>query len=253
MPQNRLQFLFQEHIAHLLSKGSTALSTLFESYAPGLDRRWDDIPPKAKDSIGSSSVSKRLGLDTKISLGRSRHGSHRDKPSGPDTEDEEKERFEYPALRQEFDRWQRQRYTDARVAFDVMLSENAFVEFWGRVGKMGLTDDEEKKRLGKVVFAEEGGGLVDTVSMDVDEVGEGEGGGGKADLQRLAKGVDLKEMERVLRGDKRFTVFDYIPQERERWLQVSIFMFIQFYELILTVSKDYVRNLTAPKASVHIG
>jgi hypothetical protein len=74
-----------------------------------------------------------------------------------------------------------------------MLKENSFVKFWGRVGKMGVVEDEEKARLGKVVFGDEQG------DTGADEVEEGEGGGGKADLKSLAKGIDVKEMERVLR------------------------------------------------------
>jgi len=74
-----------------------------------------------------------------------------------------------------------------------MLKENSFVKFWGRVGKMGVVEDEEKARLGKVVFGDEQGDN----GADVTE--DGEGGGGKADLKSLAKGIDVKEMERVLR------------------------------------------------------
>lgn len=84
-------------------------------------------------------------------------------------------------LEREYDIWQRERTTEARRAFDEMLSENAFVEFWGRLGKIG----------GDGV---DGGVAAEDLGED-----EGEGGGGKVDMKALAKNVDLKEMERVLK------------------------------------------------------
>lgn len=62
-----------------------------------------------------------------------------------------------------------------------MLAENSFVEFWGRLGKLG----------GEGV---DGGVKADDLGED-----EGEGGGGKVDMKALAKKVDLEEMEKVLR------------------------------------------------------
>lgn len=67
-----------------------------------------------------------------------------------------------------------------------MLSENAFVEFWGRLGKL------------------EGEGVEGGVSGGIatDDLGEEEGVGGiqRVDMKALAKNVDLKEMERVLKA-----------------------------------------------------
>ena len=89
--------------------------------------------------------------------------------------------YEIGQLEHEYERWQRERTNDCRRAFDEMLGENAFVEFWGRLGKIG----------GEGV---EGGVAADDTGED-----EGEGGGGKVDMKALAKNVDLKEMERVLK------------------------------------------------------
>lgn len=206
MSQQRLAALFAAHIGRLQEKGGTALYALLESYAPGLDVKWESLASEVKASIAGSSAAKRLGLDGRVST-RSRRN-----------DDDDNEVYEYPSIRNEFESWQRRRFTDARAAFDTMLSENAFVEFWGRVGKMGLTDQDEKARLGKVVFADESAAGPE----EEDEEGqEGEGGGGKRDLQVLAKGVDVKEVERVLRRDKRYIVFDYMPEERQQWLSVS--------------------------------
>ena len=86
-------------------------------------------------------------------------------------------------LEEEFDRWQRIRTTEARKAFDDMLHENSFVEFWGRLGKIG----------GEGV---EGGVKRDE---DGDEDAAGEGGGGNVDMKKLAKSVDITEMVKVLK------------------------------------------------------
>ena len=71
----------------------------------------------------------------------------------------------------------RARTQEARAAFDAMLAENAFVEFWGRLGKIG-------------------GQGVDK-SIKADDIGEDEEE--VVDMKALAKTVDLKEMIKVLR------------------------------------------------------
>ena len=85
-------------------------------------------------------------------------------------------------LEGEFDKWQRTRTTEARKAFDDMLQENSFVEFWGRLGKLG------------------GEGVEGGVKRDEDEDDDaGEGGGGNVDMKKLAKSVDITEMVKVLK------------------------------------------------------
>lgn len=181
--RNRLQHLFYAHLDHLKEKGKTSLASLFEAYAPELNIVWEDLPLDSRKSLISSGPAKKLA------------GGEEDSS----------------VVQHEFEKWQRERWSASRIAFDAMLHENAFIEFWGRVGKMGLQDDDEKGRLGRVVFADESGKAE----------GEGEGEGGTADLQSLAKSVDLKEIMRVLRTDRRFTVFDHVPQEREQWIRVG--------------------------------
>ena len=63
-----------------------------------------------------------------------------------------------------------------------MLHENSFVEFWGRLGKVGGEGVE--------------GGVTRDDGGDEDE---GEGGGGNVDMKKLAKSVDITEMEKVLK------------------------------------------------------
>jgi len=73
-------------------------------------------------------------------------------------------------LEQNFDIWQRKRLQDARKSFDEMLTENSFVEFWGRLGKIG------------------GKGIDDSIGTDDIEESEGE----KVDMKTLAKHVDVQ-------------------------------------------------------------
>ena len=81
----------------------------------------------------------------------------------------------------EFEKWQRERTTAARKAFDEMMSENAFVDFWGRLGKIG------------------GQTVSDGLKLDGEDIGEAGEEEEKVDMKALAKTVDLKEMEKVLK------------------------------------------------------
>ena len=85
------------------------------------------------------------------------------------------------SLEDEYTRWQRDRNREAREAFDDMLHENAFVEFWGKLNKIG---------------GEGADGGVKRDEMDEDE---GEAGGGNVDMKALAKSVDLSDMKKVLK------------------------------------------------------
>lgn len=80
-------------------------------------------------------------------------------------------------LEEVYQRWQRERTQDARRAFDEMLNENAFVEFWGRLGKIGGKGIDESIKA-------------DDIGEDAEE---------NVDMKVLAKTVDLKEMVKVLR------------------------------------------------------
>lgn len=107
-----------------------------------------------------------------------------------------------------------------------MMGENSFVEFWGRLGKVG-------------------GAGVDN-SIQNDDIGEEEGEGEeRVDMKKLAKAVDVKEIVKVLKvceltqrrcsalnsdppvlqNDKRYIVFEHVPEERERWIRVRLGVF----------------------------
>lgn len=147
LPINQQLHLFHAHIAHIRSKHVNSLHTLFQSHAASLATPFVDLP--LPSLLSSLSVTK-LGLDVE-------------------------------GLEHEFDKWQRERTTESRQAFDEMLGENSFVEFWGRLGKIG----------GEGV---DGGVKADELGED-----EGEAGGGKVDMKALAKNVDVGDMERVLK------------------------------------------------------
>lgn len=144
---NQQLHLFHSHVAQLRSKHLQNLHTILLTHTPSLATPFSDLP---LSSLLSSLPVTKLGYDAE-------------------------------QLEREFEKWQRERTHEARLAFDEMLGENAFVEFWGRLGKIG----------GEGV---EGGVAADDLGED-----EGEGGGGKVDMKALAKNVDTKEIERVLK------------------------------------------------------
>ncbi|KAG8875393.1 hypothetical protein FRB97_005156 [Tulasnella sp. 331] len=195
LPQTQRVNIFNGHVEKLCQKQLSALHAVFEGYTPGLDAQFKDLPP----SVAKSVPAVKLGLES----------------DDPATE---------RGLRRIYDEWQTNRTKRARVEFDELLGENSFVEFWGGLGKM---DDGKGGGDGTVVPG------VD--STDEKEEGEeGEGGGGRADLKALAKSIGGRQIEDVLKHDRRYRVFNHVPQEREQWI------------------KDYISRMSAPKLSVHV-
>ncbi|KAF9247032.1 Hsp90 protein-domain-containing protein [Melanogaster broomeanus] len=164
LPRDQQLHLFNSHMSQLRAKHLNSLHALFEAHTPTLATPFSKLP---LESIMKSLPATKLGLDKQH-------------------------------LEKEFIKWQRDRTNEARKAFDEMLAENSFVEFWGRLGKLG----------GEGV----GGGVA---AEDLGE-DEGEGFGGKVDMKALAKNVDLKDIEKVLKNDKRYIVFDHVSEEREK-------------------------------------
>ncbi|KAL5521253.1 hypothetical protein ACEPAG_9176 [Sanghuangporus baumii] len=121
------------------------------------------------------------------------------------------------ALGREYRRWLHGRISRAEGEFQQMLNENSFVEFWGRVRKMR---EEAEGSMKFEIGAED-------LPGEEDETG-------KVDLKALAKSVDVREIERVLKSDRRYTIFDHIPDQREKWI------------------REHIENLAAPKLSVHV-
>ncbi len=143
LPLNQQLHLFHTHAGQLRARHLVTLHGLFESHAPSLDTSFTALPVA---SLLSAPPTTKLG-------------------------------FEIGILEDEYEKWQRQRTQDARRAFDEMLNENAFVEFWGRLGKIGGKGVDE--------------------SIKADDIGEDTEG--LVDMKNLAKTVDLKEMVKVLK------------------------------------------------------
>lgn len=147
LPKDQQLHLFHSHMHQLRLKHLNSLHALFNAHAPSLAASLSQLPV---ESIEKSSPATKLGFDSR-------------------------------ELEREFDKWQRDRTSDARKAFDEMLSENAFVEFWGRLKKMGGEGAD-------------GGVAAEDLGED-----EGECFGGKVDMKALAKNVDLEEIIKVLK------------------------------------------------------
>ncbi|KAG8910155.1 hypothetical protein FRC01_006498 [Tulasnella sp. 417] len=196
--------LFNAHVQKLRGKRITALFAVFEGHTPGLGARFEDLP----ESVYTTSPAVKLGL-----------GQSKAQQEDEDARSE---------MRRLWEDWQAERNVKARDNFQKLLEESHFVGFWAGVNK-----------LGKERGSSSGGGM-GTVAVGVDDLdgeapGEEEDNGlGRADLKTLAKGIGEKQIEDVLKHDKRYRVFDHIPDERERWIQ------------------EFVSRMPAPKLLVHV-
>jgi transcription elongation regulator 1 len=106
-------------------------------------------------------------------------------------------------LESRFNEWQRVRFQQSKAEFLALLKESSFVDFWGRLRNKAI----------------EASGVVPEEDSDNEE--DADEAGGKANLETMAKQIDLKEMHDVLQHDKRYLMFDHVPEERETWLRVS--------------------------------
>lgn len=143
LPLNQQLHLFHAHVGQLRAKHLTNLHALFASHASLLNTRFTDLPVA---SLVASLPATKLGYDVR-------------------------------ALEEEYERWNRERVQEARHEFDNMLAENSFVEFWGRLGKIG------GQGVDKTIKA-------DDIGEDDEEI---------VDMKALAKTVDLKETVKVLK------------------------------------------------------
>ncbi|PSS05370.1 hypothetical protein PHLCEN_2v3859 [Hermanssonia centrifuga] len=151
LPANQQYHLFHSHVNQLRSRHLVGLYALFTSHAPSLATPFSALPVS---SLVSSLPATKLGYDVR-------------------------------QMENEYDKWQRERSQDARRAFDEMLGENAFVEFWGRLGKIGGKGIDE-------------GIKGDDIGEDTEDA--------HVDMKALAKTVDLKEMVKVLKVSKQCTL-----------------------------------------------
>lgn len=217
---NHRLHIFHDHVGKLRHKHVQSLHSLFESHTSTLATAFSALPV---ESLLSSLPATKLGFNKRD-------------------------------LEHEFERWQRERNTEARRAFDEMMGENSFVEFWGRLGKIG-------------------GAGVDN-SIQNDDIGEEEGEGEeRVDMKKLAKAVDVKEIVKVLKvcelTQRRCSALNSDPlssrttnailfsnmfQKKGRGGSecVWVFSFGASRLLTLWLVKDYVGNMKAPQLSVHV-
>lgn len=209
LPIAQKRALFHRHIAHLREKYLSALHALFNSYSPLLSSTFADLTKEQRASLDKALPSVKLGLTCD-----SRDGN----------------------MRREWESWQARRTQDARAAFQALLEENAFVDFWGKVGKLEIGDKERAEGDSKLV-------AVADEDLEMGEMGGQGGGGGDdeeggRDLKTLAKGIGEEQIERVLKvrcrfialfcsvltamtqNDQRYRAFDHVPEQRMRWIKV---------------------------------
>ena len=137
--------LFEQHVSRIASKRSNALHDLFRDHTPQLNTTYEEVYPK----IIEDPIVQRAGLDVH-------------------------------SLEDKWNAWKRQRESDARSEFDQMLSENSFVDFWGKMRKK-QTDEAAAK-----------------VMKDQEEEEEAEDEQ-ERDMADMAQQIDLKEVKAVLK------------------------------------------------------
>ena len=163
LPLSARRKLFERHVTNLRQKHTANLRALFESHAPLLSSsKLSSLSSAALSSVQASLPAQKL---------------HFDEEHDPDAY----------RLEGEFRKWHVDRVQRAEREFQEMLNENSFVEFWGRVRKM-QEEKQESEGMKVEVGAEDLAG-----EEDAPEDGQ------RADLKALAKSVDVREIERVLK------------------------------------------------------
>lgn len=102
-----------------------------------------------------------------------------------------------------FESWKRKKETRAREEFEEMCGESAFIDFWCR-----MKNTAKETGVGKKTIGEDG-----QEDEEEDEM---------VDLKEMAKSIDLGEVEAVMKKDKRWSVWDHVPERRESWIRVRI-------------------------------
>ncbi|WFD35963.1 hypothetical protein MCUN1_002834 [Malassezia cuniculi] len=196
LPEDKAEF-FEEHVAHIRERRRDQLARLFAKHA-----RYDD-------------GTERLDIDPDVVVTLV--------ASDPEYENSGVRLFvgTKDSLAQEYAEWDAWRKEQARNAFEDMLNENAFVDFWGRLRK-------ERERQESC-----------TVNTDVKADDEDEDQAG-ASILDMASAIELKEIESVLRvrefaneNDLRYRIYAHIPEQRTEWI------------------RDHLRKLAVPRQTIH--
>lgn len=186
--------LFEEHQGRLGAKEGDRIGRIFGRYAKSLDAHPEDVVA--------------LTLQDE-ELSHAPLSMFRDDPA---------------KLEKAYAKWDQERQRKAEEAFKEMLTESAFVEFWGRLKKQASTANDSVEQGGSESAARKEGS-----AMDGEDGEEGEG----TTLLDMAKGVDLREIQSVLRHDARFRAWRHEPKRREQWI------------------REHLEQLAEPKKSVH--
>lgn len=215
LSHNQQVHLFHAHVNGLRTKQLAGLHALFESHTPALNSSFTALPVA---SLMTSVPINKLGYDI-------------------------------DQVEREFEKWQRERTHEARLAFNQMLNENSFVEFWGRLGKIG----------GKGVDA----------SIKYDDIGD-DGDEEQVDMKALAKTVDLKEIVKVLKVGcpEHWFWLPWLTSFPVRTTNGTLYSTISpnsessgcgcvkshhfWRDGSLIEKQDYLANLSAPTLSVHV-
>ena len=190
------QRMFEDHVASLVDKRKKVLYAVFERAADTLDVSAQDAAVLIIDdpeterlnllSFMQDQAQKRSGRGKKIPI-------------------EE-------ALDIEFDSWQAKRTKEARAAFQEMLKENTFVQFWGRLRQSRKQQEGANPSGGEGGATAPKGGLAGGEDDD-DEL--------EKDVVDMVEDFDLNEVHAVLATDPRYKAFAHKPEKREEWIKVS--------------------------------
>ncbi|KAE8224018.1 hypothetical protein CF319_g3022 [Tilletia indica] len=194
--------LLWEHLRSLLGRRRNALRSIFGKVAPSLATGSDVALPLVRedDEWERAELGRLLwGEKEQAELNSGRNGRREAEWAG------------LKSLDREWDDWHVERSQRAEKEFKEMLSENGFVEFWGRLKHHRQTNDPQAPAA------------EDLDSEDEDAVG----------MLEMAKKIDLTEIDAVLQPDARYQALKHKP------------------DLVESMIRQHMEDLAAPKQTIH--
>ncbi|CAH7687605.1 hypothetical protein PPACK8108_LOCUS22415 [Phakopsora pachyrhizi] len=203
--------IFEAHLDSIYKKRVRVLENFFENLTRSNDESLRGLMDQDASDLMTSdekSSSEKLVLVSilKRLLNKSIDLKNDLKKDGGGELDEEDRRRMFRVVERHFNDWQSRKEVQAREAFERMLGESSFIEFWGRIKKAEV----EKRKAG----VEDGMGIKDEEEEEEEEV---------VDLREMARSIDFEEIESVLKNDSRWIVFSHLKEERELWIRVESF------------------------------
>ncbi|CAD6888374.1 unnamed protein product [Tilletia controversa] len=194
--------LLWEHVRSLLGRRRNALRSIFGKVAPSLATSRDVALPlvREEDEWERAELGCLLwGEKEQVQQNAGRGGRRESEWGG------------LKSLDREWDDWNAERAEKAEREFKEMLSENGFVEFWGRLKHHRQNHDPDAPPA------------EDLDSDDEDAVG----------MLEMAKKIDLAEIDAVLQPDGRYQAWKHRPDLVEDWI------------------REHMEGLAAPKQTIH--